>query len=317
MSIKVLIVDSAHPVLCENLEKAGFNCDYFPEITTAEIYKMIPAYHVIVVRSKLKIDRDIINKALNLRIIARIGSGLENIDVDYSKSKGIVCINSPEGNRDAVGEHAIGILLSLLKKIPQASQEIKSGLWNRFSNTGTEIAGKTVGIIGYGNTGSAFAERLAGFGAIVLAYDKYKTSFGNTFVKEVQMQQIFEYSEIVSLHIPLNQETHYLVNDLFINSFKNNFILINTSRGPIVKTSDLLKNIVSGKVSGAGLDVLEYEDTSFEQLNINNEPSIFAELIAKDNVILTPHVAGITRESFFRLSDVISKKIIDILRNKN
>ena len=308
---KILFVDSTHSILPDKLTKAGFICDYKPEINGNEIINIIPNYEGLVIRSKIKVDKSFIDKATNLKFIGRVGAGLENIDVEYAEKKGIKCFNSPEGNRDAVGEHAIGMLLCLLNNILKADTEVRKGLWIRENNRGTEIKGKTVSIIGYGNMGGAFAQRLKGFGAHVIAYDKYKFNYSDEYVTENTLNDIFEETDILSLHTPLTDETQFMINDHFINQFKKNIYLINTARGKVVKTDDLAKNIRSGKVIGAALDVLEYEQTSFENLHSAEKlPETFEYLIKSDRVILTPHIAGWTNESNIKLSEFIADKII-------
>jgi len=308
---KILFVDSTHEILSDKLAKAGFICDYKPEINGNEIINIIPNYEGLVIRSKIKVDKSFIDKATNLKFIGRVGAGLENIDVEYAEKKGIKCFNSPEGNRDAVGEHALGLLLCLLNNVLKADAEVRKGLWIRENNRGTEIKGKTVSIIGYGNMGGAFAQRLRGFGAHVIAYDKYKFNYSDEYVTEKTLNDIFEETDILSLHIPLTDETQFMINDHFINQFKKNIYLINTARGKVVKTDDLIKNIRSGKVIGAALDVLEYEQTSFENLHSAEKiPETFEYLTKSDRVLLTPHIAGWTHESNIKLSEFIADKII-------
>jgi len=257
---------------------------------------------------------------------------MENIDVAYATQKGIACVNSPEGNRDAVAEHALGMLLCLFNNITKANAEVKNGKWLREENRGIELCGKTVGIIGYGNMGAAFAQRIQGFGVKVLAYDKYKTNFGNEFVKECSLQEIFEQADVLSLHTPLTEETNYLINDTFINSFKKPIYIINAARGKCLNTADLVKNIESGKVSGACLDVLEYEAVSFEgnaflhsakpsKKNKSDEliddkdiPRPMQYLMKSDKAILTPHIAGWTHESNIKLAKFLAEKIIAVLK---
>ncbi|MDD5569969.1 MAG: NAD(P)-dependent oxidoreductase [Bacteroidales bacterium] len=305
---KILIVDSVHDFLLKGLEKMGFLCIYSPGITRNEIENKIHDCFGIILRSKTRIDSDLINKARKLKFIARIGSGMENIDVRYAEKKGICCINSPEGNRDAVGEHALGLLLSLLKNINKADKEIKKKIWGRKENKGIEVSGKTIGIIGYGNTGNAFAKRLSGFDAKILAYDKYKKKYSDKYVKETNLNTLFSEADVFSIHLPLTNETHYMVDDNFLKKFKKNIYLINTSRGQIVKTDDLVKNLKTGKIRGAALDVLEYESSTFEKLNNTNNKS-FKYLINSDKVILTPHIAGQTDESALKHAKVILGKI--------
>ncbi len=307
----VLFVDSTHYRLPEKLSQSGFNCDYKPDITHENIIKTIPKYDGVIIRSKIKIDKTIIDEATKLKFIGRVGAGLENIDVEYATQKGIKCFNSPEGNRDAVGEQALGMILTLFNNILKADVEVRAGKWIREGNRGLEIKGKTIGIIGYGNMGSAFAQRLKGFEANVIAYDKYKFNYSNEFVTEKRLEDLFEQTDILSLHIPLTEETKFMVNNEFINRFKKNIYIINTARGKVLKTEDLVKNMKSGKVPGAALDVLEYEQVSFENLYSGNDlPEPFQYLIKSSNVVLTPHIAGWTHESNIKLSEYIADKII-------
>jgi D-3-phosphoglycerate dehydrogenase len=267
-----------------------------------------------VLRSKFKITKEIIDSAPNLKCIARVGAGMENIDVEYATQKGIACVNSPEGNRDAVAEHALGMLLALFNNLVKANAEVRDGKWLREENRGVEFCGKTIGIIGYGNMGAAFAQRLQGFGVNVLAYDKYKTNFGNDFIKESRLEDIFEQADILSLHTPLTEETHYLINDAFIKQFKKNIYVVNTARGKCLNTTDLVKNLESGKVLGACLDVLEYEAVSFEGIDEKEIPQPLQYLLRSDKVILTPHIAGWTKESNIKLAEFLAEKIITVLK---
>lgn len=315
--LRVLFIDTTHPQLLHLLRESGFECDYKTDLTREEILKIIPEYHGVILRSKIKFDSDIIDLAEKLEFIGRVGAGLENIDVNYAKSKGIRCFNSPEGNRDAVGEHTLGLVLGLLNHIPLANYQVKSGQWIREQNRGVEIKGKTVGILGYGNMGSAFAQRLAGFNCSVIAYDKYKTSYSSDFVTESTLKDFFAKTDILSLHIPLTDETRYMVDDAFINKFKKPIYLINTARGPVVRTADLVKNLDKGKILGAALDVLEYEATSFENLAQTNLPPAFEALLKNDRVIITPHVAGWSTESNLKLSEILANKIIAAFGQQN
>ncbi|HOI31982.1 MAG: NAD(P)-dependent oxidoreductase [Bacteroidales bacterium] len=309
---KVLFIDTAHPVLQDRLEAQGFVCEAF-EQKNPEFYQRIAHQYVgFVVRSKIPLDETILPLATQLKFIARVGAGMENIDVDLAEKLGIVCLNAPEGNRDAVGEHAIGMLLALFNKLAQVDQEVRQGIWRRAENRGTEIKGKTIGLIGYGNTGSVTARKLSGFEAEILAYDKYKSGFSNSFVKEAAMEEIFERADIVSLHIPLTPETDYLVNQTFLSHFKKPVVLINTSRGRNVNTADLIAALKSGKVTGACLDVLEFEKFSFEDLQADALPDAFRELLAMPRVLLSPHIAGWTNESHYKLSAVLADKIKDL-----
>jgi len=306
---KVLIIDEVHPLIPEELTAHGFFCEYFPEYKRADFLRIIGEYEGVIVRSKIRLDREFLSRATKLRFIGRVGSGLENIDVAYAEERGIRCLNSPEGNRDAVAEHALGMLLALRNHLCRADRQVRSGRWLREENRGEEIKGKTVGIIGYGNTGSAFARRLKGFEANVISYDKYKSGYADGNTREVTLEEIMDRADILSLHVPLTEETTFMVNASFIGKFRKPFQLINTSRGKVVNTADLVAALKSGKVTGAALDVLEYEDNSFEKLS-HTLPEDFRYLMEAENVILTPHIAGWTKESNVRLARVLVEKII-------
>jgi D-3-phosphoglycerate dehydrogenase len=265
----------------------------------------------IVIRARFTLDKEFLFNASQLKFIARSGSGLENIDQVYCKERKIELFNSPEGNRNAVGEHALGMLLSLLNKLPQANKQVKDGIWDREGNRGEELDGKTIGIIGYGNNGSAFAKKLRGFDVKILIYDKYKTGFGDHFVQEGTLQAIFQQADIVSFHIPLTKENKYFANQSFFNSFSKPIRLLNLSRGKIVNTKDMVLALKEKKVIGACLDVLEFETKSFESFFEQHLPEEFNYLIHSDNVILSPHVGGWTIESYFKLSNVLADKILD------
>ncbi|MBS1646154.1 MAG: hydroxyacid dehydrogenase [Bacteroidetes bacterium] len=314
MKQKILFIDSTHPLLHKMLEEKGFQCDLLYDESEEALKKRIPQYEVIVLRSKFKITKEIIDAASKLKCIARVGAGMENIDVLYAEKKGIVCLNSPEGNRDAVAEHALAMLLTLFNNIIKADAEVRQGTWLREENRGVELCGKTIGIIGYGTMGSAFAQRLQGFGVQVLAHDKYKQNFGNSFVKEATLQDIFDEADVLSLHTPLTEETQYIINQSFIQSFKKNIYLVNTARGKCLNTYDLVEGIKSGKVLGACLDVLEYEASSFEQIHGTQVPEPLQYLMQSNKVILTPHVAGWTHESNIKLSVFLAEKIIAKLK---
>jgi len=305
---KVLIIDTVHPLIREELTAMGFHCEEFPDFGTKDYETIASDYSGIVIRSKITIDKGFLDKAKQLRFIARVGSGLENIDVKYAESLGIHCLNSPEGNRDAVGEHTLGLLLALLNHICRANAEIRHGMWIREGNRGIEIKGKTIGIIGYGNMGGAFAQRLKGFEANVIAYDKYKSGYSDGNVTESTMDELWGMADIVSLHIPLNEETHYLANEVFFEKFRKDIFFLNTSRGGIVNTAALVASLKAGKVRAAALDVLEFEDSSFEALSKDIPPD-FRYLLDSDNVILTPHIAGWTLESNVKLAKVLVDKI--------
>lgn len=308
-SIKILHLDSNHPLLWEQLQAAGF--DNHEDFTSSkdEIEAKIQHYQGIVIRSRFKIDQQFLDKAVNLQFIARVGAGLESIDCEYAIGKNIQLIAAPEGNRNAVGEHALAMILSLFNNLNQANSEIKSGYWNRESNRGHELDGKTVGIIGYGNMGKSFAQKLRGFDVEVLCYDIQK-NVGDANAKQVSLEELQQKATVLSLHTPWTTETNQMVNRNFIRAFSNPFWLINTARGKNVVTADLVEALVSGKILGAGLDVLEYEKLSFEHLFVEKEiPAAFQYLLEANNVILTPHVAGWSFESHQKLAQVIVDKI--------
>jgi len=304
-----LFIDSNHPGLHEELQAKGFVCDLQYTWSKEKIMQELHNYIGVVVRSRLKLDREMIDKGSNLKFIARAGAGMENIDVAYAESKDIKCLSAPEGNRDAVGEHALGMLLMLLNNLKKADTEVRQGVWLREENRGREIQGKTIGILGYGNMGSAFAKRLKGFDCNVIAYDKYKTNYSDEYVKESTMEELFERTDILSLHLPLTDETRYLVNTPFIEKFRKTLYLINTARGQNVKTEDLVQQIKKGKIAGACLDVLEYESLSFEALDASKLPEPFRYLIQSNKVILTPHIAGWTFESHEKIAKALAGKI--------
>lgn len=306
--IKILHIDSNHPLLWEQLENAGFTNEADFTSTKEEVENKIENYHGIVIRSRFKIDKTFIDKAKNLEFIARVGAGLESIDCEYAESKNIKLIAAPEGNCNAVGEHALGMILSLFNKLNIADKEVKSGHWNRESNRGTELDGKTVGIIGYGNMGKSFAKKLRGFEVEVLCYDIIP-NVGDENAKQVSLEELQQKADVLSLHIPWTPETDKMVNATFINQFAKPFWLINTARGKSVVTADLVAALQSGKILGAGLDVLEYEKLSFETLFEGEKPEAFDYLLHANNVILTPHIAGWTIESKEKLAQVIVNKI--------
>lgn len=310
-AIKILHIDSNHPLLWKQLENAGFTNEADFSSTKEEVENKIENYHGIVIRSRFKIDKTFIDKAKNLQFIARVGAGLESIDCEYAESKNIKLIAAPEGNCNAVGEHALGMILSLFNKLNIADKEVKSGHWNRESNRGTELDGKTVGIIGYGNMGKSFAKKLRGFDVEVLCYD-ILPNVGDENAKQVSLQELQQKVDVLSLHIPWTPETDKMVNATFINQFAKPFWLINTARGKSVVTADLVAALQSGKILGAGLDVLEYEKLSFETLFEGEKPEAFEYLLHANNVLLTPHIAGWTIESKEKLAQVIVNKIISL-----
>lgn len=309
---KILHIDSNHPLLWAQLEQAGFQNEADFTSTKAEIEAKIHQYHGVVIRSRFKIDQAFLDQATNLKFIARVGAGLESIDCAYAEAKGISLIAAPEGNRNAVGEHALGMLLSVMNKLNRADRLVREGKWMREGNRGYELEGKTVGLIGYGNMGKSFAKKLRGFDVKVLCYD-ILPKVGDENAKQVSLIELQAQADVLSLHIPWTPETDKMVNADFINAFAKPFWFINTSRGKNVVTDDLVAALELGKVLGAGLDVLEYEKLSFENLFIDTEkPKAFEYLLAAENVLLTPHIAGWTFESHEKLAQTIVDKIIQL-----
>lgn len=303
---KVIVTDFLHPYLADWLVDKGFQVDIQETITNDELFSIIENYEGLVLSTKIKVTPTLIDKAKNLEFIARAGSGMENIDVAYSKSKGIHVVNSPEGNANAVAEHAVGMTLALLNNIVKSDAEIRNGVWQREPNRGEEIQGKTIGIIGYGHTGSRFAAKWGTFGVTILAHDKYKSGFGTTTVVEASVEDIWEKAEIISFHLPLNAETQFYCNAAFINNMKRPFWLINTSRGKIVNTANLIEGLDQGKILGAALDVFENE--KFYQLE-GTDLAQMQNLTKRHNIILTPHVAGWTHTSHLYLSKILAEKL--------
>jgi D-3-phosphoglycerate dehydrogenase len=314
---RILIIDNIHPYLAETLTQKGFEFIDGSAWNKTRYIQEIANYEGLVLRTKIKIDREFIDKATNLRFIARAGAGMENIDVPYAERKGIVCLSSPEGNRDSVAEHCIAVLLSLMNNILRADKEIRQGLWRRDANWGVELKGKTVGIVGYGYMGEAFTQRLQGFGVTILAHDKYKTGFGNDLITEATIDEIYANADVVSLHLPLTEETQYYASRLFFNSFAKPIYFLNTARGNNVDTEALVDALQDGKVLGAALDVTEYESFSFEALSQADLPAPFRYLANSDNVILTPHIAGWTNESYQKHSTVLTDKILELYHIEN
>ncbi|PHS67504.1 MAG: hydroxyacid dehydrogenase [Flavobacterium sp.] len=321
--MKILHLDQNHPLLIQQLDKAGFTNEENYTSSKSEVEKIISNYDGIVIRSRFKCDRQFIDAARNLKFIARVGAGLESIDIPYAESKGIQLISAPEGNRNAVGEHTLGMILSLFNKLNKADREVRNGQWNREENRGIELDGKTVGIIGYGNMGKAFSKKLRGFDCKVLCYDS-KENVGDENAAQVDLEIFQKEVDVVSLHTPWTPLTNKMVNAEFIDKFSKPFWLFNTARGKSVVTSDLVSALKSGKILGAGLDVLEYEKNSFESLfsqtNCHPErsrrdsemPTDLKELLTFENVILSPHIAGWTVESKIKLAQTIVDKIITI-----
>lgn len=304
MKRKILLVDHLHSIFKEEAERLGYEVDSKPAITREEAIRILPEYFGLIVRSKFKVDKEILDAATYLKFIGRAGAGMDGVDVDYAKSKNIICLNASEGNRDAVAEHAIGMLLTLMNNLRQSDQQVRRGIWDREGNRGWELKGKTVGIIGYGNTGQALARKLSGFEVEVIAFDKYKTDYSDAYAKENSMEQIVKHSDIVSFHIPLTRETRQLVNEEYLYHFKKPIFLINTSRGEVLNTRAVLNGLKSGKILGAGLDVLEKE-----KFPAVAEEEWFPDLAMNDKVILSPHVAGWTFESYKKISEVLAEKL--------
>lgn len=307
--MKILIASRIHPAFIRKMESGGHVCITEDLRNSDELVSKWSGFDGVVINSRFALDEPAIRKAGNLRFVARAGAGMENIDTAALESAGIRWFNSPEGNRQAVGEHTLGMLLSLMNKLNKADREIRSGLWLREENRGMELRERTVAIIGYGNMGSAFAQCLSGLGARVIAYDKYKKGYGNNIVEEQSLEQLYQLADVVSIHVPLTAETTYMVNREFIHAFSREIILLNTARGKILKTQHLAEALKSGKVIAAGLDVHEYESPSFEQTGFDDLPGDFRYLMQADNVILTPHIAGWSSESDLKHAEVLAGKI--------
>lgn len=310
--MKILIADTMHSSLFTMLEEQGWDFTYHPEYRREDIKAVISGYEGIVIRSKTFLDAEMLASADKLRFIARAGAGLDLIDLHAAQSRNIQVFHAGKGNRDAVAEHALGMLLSLFNNITKADREVRQGIWDREGNRGVELMNKTVGIVGYGNNGSATAKRLSGFGCRVLAYDKYRDSYGDEFAEECTLQQIAKEADILSLHIPLSEETRYLIDEDFIENFSKPFYLLNLSRGEIVKLDAVVQGLKAGKIKGACLDVLENE--KINKLSPEQQTA-FDYLRTSDQVILTPHIGGWTHESYVRINEVLVQQITEWLKN--
>jgi D-3-phosphoglycerate dehydrogenase len=309
MSKTILFLDKPHPYLPEQLEAMGYHCQHAYTESAEALSDALAKCTGIILRSRFTLDKAFLANCPQLKFIARMGIGLEHVDLDYAKAQGIQVLNSPEGSRDTVAEQTLGMMLGLLNHINKADREIRQGVWDRKANRSYELRHRTVGIIGYGNIGTAVAQRLSSFGCTVLAYDKYRHNYGGPLAEEVSLQQLQEAADIVTVHIPYSESNHHFVNEALLQGFRKPIFLLNTARGLVLDTAALVRQLEAGKVLGAALDVLEYEEQSFNTLQLDSLPAPFQYLRQADNVILTPHTAGLSREVMSAHARVLVEKI--------
>ncbi len=316
MKKKVLITDAVHPVLIEGLQNNDFDCHYEPDITYSEVLQRIPDYEGLIINSKILVNVDFLDRANKLEFVARLGSGREVVDIPYAESKGINVYFSPEGNSNAVAEHALGMLLAFANNLLRADREVRQKIWKREANRGFELRGKTIGLIGFGHTGSAFAKKLSAMEMTILSYDKYKNNYTDsdfTYVKEVDLATLQKESDIISFHLPLTPETKHYCDADFLNTCKKSVVIVNTSRGNVVKTRDLIEALQDEKIAGACLDVFENEKvTTFSE----SETNLYEQLYQCENVVLSPHIAGWTKESKYLLGKILLDKILFGVKNR-